>query len=154
MEYKVFELKNKNGMKVKVTDLGANVMEIWAPDRDGNLQDVVMGFDTPEEYKVNSCFFGACIGRMANRINDAKFTLDGKEYSLPVNDGKNNLHTDADKGFHKMLWQSRQDGNSVEFSFTSPDGDGGFPGKLDMKVTYTLTDENGLIIHYEGVSDK
>ena len=78
MEYKVFELKNKNGMKVKVTDLGANVMEIWAPDRDGNLQDVVMGFDTPEEYKVNSCFFGACIGRMANRINDAKFTLDGK----------------------------------------------------------------------------
>ena len=154
MEYKVFELTNKNGMKVKVTDFGANVMEIWVPDRDGNLQDVVMGFDSPEDYKDNGCFFGACIGRMANRINDAKFTLDGKEYKLPVNDGKNNLHTDADTGFHKMHWDSKQEGNSVEFSFTSPDGDGGFPGKLDMKVTYILTDENGLIIHYEGTSDK
>ena len=91
MENKVFELTNKNGMKVKVTEFGANVMEIWVPDRDGNLQDIVMGFETPDDYKDNKCFFGACIGRMANRINDAKFVLDGKEYSLPVNDGKNNL---------------------------------------------------------------
>lgn len=154
MENKVFELKNKNGMKVKVTEFGANVMEIWVPDRDGNLQDVVMGFENPEDYKDNGCFFGACIGRMANRINDAKFVLDGKEYKLPVNDGKNNLHTDANTGFHKMHWEGKQDGNSVEFKFTSPDGDGGFPGKLDMTVTYTLTDENGLKIRYEGVSDK
>ena len=84
MEYKVFELTNKNGMKVKLTEFGANVMEIWAPDRDGNSQDVVMGFDSPEDYKENGCFFGACIGRMANRINDAKFTLDGKEYKEEV----------------------------------------------------------------------
>ncbi|MBR1914248.1 MAG: galactose mutarotase [Lachnospiraceae bacterium] len=154
MGYKVFELTNKNGMKVKVTDFGANVMEIWVPDRDGKLQDVVMGFDTPEEYKDNGCFFGACIGRMANRINDAKFTLDGREYKLAVNDGKNNLHTDADTGFHKMQWEAKQDGNSVEFKLVSPDGDGGFPGRLDMTVTYTVTDENALIIHYEGVSDK
>ncbi|MCR5747964.1 MAG: galactose mutarotase [Lachnospiraceae bacterium] len=154
MGYNVFELENKNGMKVKVTDFGANIMEIWAPDKDGKLHDVVMGFDSPEDYKDNSCFFGACIGRMANRINDAKFTLDGKEYKLAVNDGKNNLHTDANTGFHKVKWEGKKDGNSVEFKFVSPDGDGGFPGKLDMKVTYTLTDENGLIIHYEGVSDK
>lgn len=154
MEYKVFELTNKNGMKVKLTEFGANVMEIWAPDRDGNSQDEVMGFDSPEDYKENGCFFGACIGRMANRINDAKFTLDGKEYKLPVNDGKNNLHTDAETGFHKMFWEGKLEGNSVIFKFTSPDGDGGFPGKLDMTVTYSLTDENGLKIHYEGVSDK
>lgn len=154
MEYRVFELTNKNGMKVKLTEFGANVMEIWAPGKDGKVEDVVMGFDSPEDYKVNNCFFGACIGRMANRINDAKFILDGKEYRLPVNDGKNNLHTDGDKGFHKVYWEGKQDGNSVAFSFSSPDGDGGFPGKLDMTVTYTLTDENGLKIRYEGVSDK
>ena len=154
MSYSVFELQNKNGMKVKVTDFGANIMSICVPAKDGSVKDVVMGFDTPEEYGVNNCFFGACIGRMGNRICDAKFTLDGKVYHLPVNDGKNNLHTDADKGFHKMKWEGKQSGNSVEFTFTSPDLDGGFPGKLDMKVTYTLTDDNGLVIHYEGVSDK
>lgn len=154
MEYKVFELTNSKGMKVKLTELGANVMEIWVPDRNGKAEDVVMGFDSPEEYKGNPCFFGACIGRMGNRICDAKFTLDGKEYSLPVNDGKNNLHTDADKGFHKVKWEGTQNGNSVAFKFTSPDGDCGFPGKLDMTVTYTLTEDNGFKIRYEGTSDK
>ncbi len=154
MEYKVFELTNKNGMKVKLTEFGANVMEIWAPDRDGKAEDIVMGFDSPEDYNENGCFFGACIGRMANRINDAKFTLDGKEYKLAVNDGKNNLHTDGDTGFHKRHWEGKQEGNSVVFKYTSPDGEGGFPGKLDMTVTYTLTDDNSFKIRYEGVSDK
>ncbi len=154
MEYKVFELKNKNGMTVRATDFGANIMSILVPDKDGNLLDVVMGFDTPEEYKVNNCFFGACIGRMANRINDARFTLDGKEYKLSVNDGKNNLHTDGDTGFHKVHWDGVQEGNSVIFKYESPDGDGGFPGKLPMTVTYTLTDDNSLVIRYEGTPDK
>ena len=156
MEYKVFELVNKNGMKAKVTEFGAVLMELWAPDRNGKLEDIVMGYDRPEDYRENGSFFGATVGRSANRIADAKFTIDGKVYRLAVNDGKNNLHSDYDQGFHKQHWDGifNNSNNSVTFSYTEPDGRNGFPGKLDMKVTYSLSDDNVLGIHYEGVSDK
>ena len=156
MEYKVFELKNSKGMKAKVTEFGAILMELFVPDRDGKVQDIVMGYEKPEDYTNNGSFFGATVGQSANRINDAKFTIDGKEYLLAVNDGKNNLHTDVDHGFHKVHWEGTLDeaSNSVSFTYRHPDGENGFPGNLDMKVTYALTEENGIVIHYEGVSDK
>lgn len=156
MEYKVFEIANKNGIRAKVTEFGAILMELWVPDRNGRSEDIVMGFDRPEDYDHNDSFFGATVGRSANRIADACFTIDGKTYQLAVNDGKNNLHSDYDNGFHKKHWDGvmNAEKNSVAFSYTSPDGENGFPGKLDMKVTYTVNDKNGLEIHYEGVSDK
>lgn len=156
MEYKVFEIMNANGIKAKVTEFGAILMELWVPDRGGIFQDIVMGYDTPEEYADNGSFFGATVGRSANRIADAEFMIDGITYQLAVNDGKNNLHSDFDNGFHKKHWNGviNNERNSVAFSYTSPDGENGFPGKLDMQVTYTLNDRNGLEIHYEGISDK
>ncbi len=156
MEYKIFELKNKNGMVAKVTEFGAILMELLVPMKDGSVKDVVMGFEKPEDYNNNPSFFGASIGRSANRIKDAKFSIDGTEYKLAVNDGPNNLHTEMDKGFHKAHWNGvfNEAENSVTFSYTSPEGENGFPGKVDMKITYKLDDDNGLEIHYEGESDK
>ena len=156
MEYMVFELANKNGMKAKVTEFGAILMDLFVPVEGGGVKDVVMGFEKPEDYNNNGCFFGASIGRSANRIKDAKFSIDGTEYKLAVNDGPNNLHTDMDKGFHKAHWDGvfNESENSVTFSYTSPEGDNGFPGEARMKITYKLDDENNLEIHYEGECDK
>ena len=156
MEYKTFELTNKNGMKVKVTEFGAVLMQVIVPAKDGSLKDVVMGFDNPEDYRGNEAFFGATVGRNANRIKDARFTIDGVEYQLAANDGPNNLHSDKDKGFHMVHWDGvfNEAENSVTFSYVSPDGENGFPGEAKMKVTYRLDDENGLEIHYEGECDK
>ncbi len=156
MENKVFELKNSNGMRALITDRGANLMELDVPDKNGKIENVVMGFENPDDYLVNTSFFGATVGRSANRIAGAGFTIDGKEYKLPVNDGKNNLHSDFEKGFHKQHWDAvyDKDKNNVQFSYNSPDGENGFPGNLKITVTYTLTEDNGLEIHYQGISDK
>ncbi len=156
MEYKIFELTNSKGMKAKVTEFGAILMELHVPDRNGKVEDIVMGYDKPEDYVNNGSFFGATVGQSANRINDAKFVIDGKEYPLAVNDGKNNLHTEFDHGFHKVHWDGKliPESNSVEFTYHKPENENGFPGDLDMKVTYTLTEENGIVIHYEGVSNQ
>ncbi|MBO4373774.1 MAG: galactose mutarotase [Lachnospiraceae bacterium] len=156
MEYRVFELTNRNGMKAKVTEFGAILMDLFVPAADGSVKDIVMGFEKPEDYNNNPCFFGASIGRSANRINNAKCIIDGKEYTLAVNDGKNNLHTEMDKGFHKAHWNGTKNDaeNSVTFSYLSPEGDCGFPGEVKMKITYRLDDENGLEIHYEGDCSK
>jgi len=156
MEYRIFELRNKNGMVAKVTEFGAILMELFVPMKDGTIKDVVMGFEKPEDYSDNPSFFGASIGRSANRIKDAKFSIDGTEYKLAVNDGPNNLHTEMDHGFHKVHWQGTKNDsdNSVTFTYTSPEGENGFPGKVDMKITYKLDDDNNLEIHYEGDSDK
>lgn len=151
-----YTLKNANGMSTTVTDYGAIIVSLVVPDKDGNMRDVVLGYDTAEPYFGNSEFFGAIVGRSANRIKDGSFEIDGVKYQLPINENTNNLHSDMENGFHKKLWTAAPDEarNAITFSFTSPDGENGFPGTLNMHVTYTLTDDNALSIHYEGVSDK
>ncbi|MCR5789941.1 MAG: galactose mutarotase [Lachnospiraceae bacterium] len=143
-------------VKVSVTDFGANVVSLIVPDDQGVSKDIVHGFDTVEGYFENPCFFGACIGRSANRIGGAKFTIDGTEYALKINDNENNLHTDFDNGFHKKLWDGKafDAENKVSFSLHSPDMENGFPGNMDITVSYSLTAENGLRIDYEALSDK
>ena len=144
-------------IKAAITDYGANVVNLCVPNDKGEIKDIVHGFDKVEDYFTNPCFFGACIGRSANRIADAKFTIDGVEYTLAVNDnGKNNLHTEIDNGFHKKLWEAKviDAENKVEFSYHSPDMENGFPGNMDVKVSYSLSDDNEFKIEYEALSDK
>ena len=143
-------------MKASVTDFGANVVNLFVPNDKGEVKDIVHGFDKVEDYFENPCFFGACIGRSANRIANAKFSIDGTEYALKVNDNENNLHSDADNGFHKKLWKAEivDAENKVVFSYHSPDMENGFPGNMDVKVSYSLSDDCGFKIEYEALSDK
>ena len=152
-EISLFTITNGD-MEVAVTDLGANIVKVIVPNKDGIKRDVVLGYDTAEEYYDNGSFFGACIGRSGNRIKDAKFTIDGVEYQLAVNDGPNNLHSDMDNGFHKKTWKAEILDNAVAFSYESPDMENGFPGNMSIKVTYTVTADKELVIEYAGVSDK
>ncbi len=152
----IYTLENKNGVKVKLSEYGAIITSIIVPDKDGNFDDVALGYDSLEPYFTNDENFGATIGRNANRISGAEFKIDGEIIRLSANEGKNNLHTDFENGFHKKLWVSAPDEgrNSVTMSYTSPDGENGFPGNLDMKVIFSLSEDNELSIHYEGISDK
>ena len=152
----LFSLKNKNGMQADVMDYGANLVNLLVPDREGNIADVCLGYDNLEAYFDNSSFFGATVGPVANRTADAKFEIGGVEYQLDVNDNQNNLHSHFEKGLHKVLWDAvvNEDDNSVTFSAASKDGEIGFPGNRTFAVTYQLTDENELSIHYDAESDK
>lgn len=150
-------LENNNGMKVAVIDMGAVITEIWVPDRDGNFEDVVLGFDTAKEYAVNEPSFGAVIGRYANRIANASFSLNGKTYSLENNDKSNCLHGGSFRfGHQKFEAECHEEINECSVSFTriSKDMEQGFPGNLTVVVTYTLNDANELMIEYYGVSDE
>ncbi len=142
------------GMKAVVTNIGAILVSLYVPNKKGKVDDLVLGFDSLEEYLKNDCFFGAVIGRSANRIGGAEFQIDGKTYHVAANEGGNNLHTDFDKGFHKQFWDAITSDDSVKFSYTDKAGDTGFPGNLDISVTYTLTPSHELILHYEGISDE
>lgn len=153
-EVNLFTIENSNGMKAEFTDYGAILVNLFVPDEDGKLEDVVLGYDTIEEYWNNPCYFGAVIGPNANRIADAKFDIDGVTYHLDVNDGKNNLHSHSDKGYHKMVWDSSVGDNYVTFFLSDEDGNMGFPGNKEMSITYTLRDDNSLELHYHGSSDK
>ena len=151
----LFTLKNGNGMEVVLTDIGADIVSIIVPDRNGSPVDVALGYDEPELYVSNKTTFGAIVGRFANRIGKAEFTLNGKTYKLDVNDNDNCLHGGFDKWFSRMWFpQADADKNSVKFSMFSPDGDQGMPGNATVTVTYTLSEDNALSIHYEAVSDK
>ena len=153
----LFTLKNKNGMEVSLTDLGATIVSIVVPDRDGNFADVCLGFDNVAGYETNKTHFGAFIGRVGNRIGDAKFELNGKTYELDKNNGKNHLHGGFLQ-FHNFIYDAEyyeDDGvSSVEFSRVSPDMEQGYPGNLDVTVTYSLTDDNEFMIEYFAVSDQ
>lgn len=151
-----YTLTNSKGMEATVINYGAILTSLIVPDKQGNKEDVVLGYDTLEPYYDNPCYFGATIGRSANRIANASFDIDGVTYKLPVNDGPNNLHSDYDKGVHKKYWEAQvEEGtNSVVFFIEEEDGTHGFPGKLELTVTYRLTEENELLIAYHGVSDK
>lgn len=142
-------------MSLTVTNYGCRVLSLMTPDRGGSMGDVVLGHRTLEEY-FGANFQGTMVGRYANRIGGAQFTLGGKAYQLAKNDGENTLHG-GPGGYHQALWDAKvQDGEepSIVFTHVSPDGDEGYPGTLKLTVTYTLTKENGLELKYEGISDQ
>lgn len=155
----LYRLKNSNGMEVDVTDLGASIVAVRVPTADGKLVDVALGFDEVERYENNSSALGATVGRCANRIAGAQFTLDGRTHTLTANEGENTLHGGCNMWFER-LWEGatigkkgqRRKGASADtviFGLFSPDGDQGFPGDLDVRVTYRLTDDNELSIIYD-----
>lgn len=149
-----YSLKNSSGMEVSVIDLGATIVSVLVKDCDGTYRDVVLGYDSPQEYIEQDTYFGAVIGRNANRIGGAKLTLDGQEYQLDQNDNGNNLHSGT-CGLDIKIWDvDAQKENEITFSCISKDQEQGFPGNLKAKVTYTLTEENTLSITYEAVTDK
>ena len=149
----LYTLKNKNGMEARLTNFGAGLVDLFVPDKNGKVEDVVLGYDNLEDYVSNPSFFGVTIGPNANRIGGAAFTLNGKEYHLPVNDGPNNLHSDMDNGYQKRPWKVEEGENSLTFSIEGKDGELGFPGNKTVKVTFTLTDENELKLKYYATSD-
>ena len=149
-------LENANGISVRILTLGATVQSLAVPDRDGRAGDIVLGYDNPQEYLSNPQYFGATVGRYANRIAGGRFSLDGREYVLDTNDGPNHLHGGR-AGFDKVVWNlvSVENGNpaSAAFEYVSPDGDGGYPGTLTVRAIYTLNDENELGIEYRAGTD-
>jgi aldose 1-epimerase len=151
----ILTISNNNNVKAIFTTEGARLMSLFVPDKNGQPTDVVIGFNTPEEYASSTeAYFGATIGRYGNRINDGKFTLEGKPYQITINNGKNMLHG-GKKGFQSKLWTATQpDSHSIEFSYLSADGEEGFPGNLEVKVVYTLTDSNELKMEYTASTDK
>lgn len=149
----LYTITNANGLCAKVTNYGAILVGLNTPDASGKMDDIVLGFDNVEAYLANPSFFGATVGPNANRIGGAKFTIDGQTYQLDVNDNANNLHSHFDKGQHKQVWQATAYDNSVCFTIDAADGSLGFPGNRTFAVTYTLTDNNRLELHYHVESD-
>ena len=154
-EAHLYTLENKNGMKAYVSDFGAVLVSLLVPDQEGKAVDVVLGYDDAAGYEQGDAAVGAVVGRNANRIGGAGFELNGVSYELDKNDnGKNNLHSGLNY-YHKRLWEVKYyEADHVSLMLHSPDGDQGYPGALDMHVTYTLDDDNTLTIHYEAVPDQ
>ena len=150
-------LSNGGRMHLRVLTFGGIIQSLHAPDRDGKLDDVVLGYDSLNDYVRDSRYFGAIVGRYANRIANARFTLDGQTFELPANDGPNHLHG-GPEGFHRAVWTAEpfeQDAAAgVRLALTSPDGDSGYPGTLMVAVTYTLTDQNELIVDFAANTDR
>lgn len=148
-------LKNKNGMEVTLISIGATIQAIKVPDKSGRVDDVVLGYDSLDGYLTKEDpYFGAVVGRYANRIAKGHFQLDRHEYKLAINNGPNSLHGGA-TGFDKRVWDVKESGaNHVTFHYLSPDGEEGYPGNLSVTVTYTLTDNNELKIEYTATTDK
>ena len=146
-------LTNRHGMIARIITWGANLTELHVPDRNGKLADITLGFDDPARWVQPHPFFGCTAGRFANRIAGGKFTLDGKSFQLGTNDGPHHLHGGAG-GFDKRNWRVETAGeNAARFRYTSPDGEEGYPGTLEVAVTYTLTDDNTLRLDYEATTD-
>lgn len=147
-------LRNKNGMVATITPYGGKIISLWVPDKNGNLEDVVLGYDSASQYPGGNPYFGALIGRYGNRIAKGSFTLDGMQYKLALNNGANALHG-GPGGLHNVYWTAEKvAGNKLELYYLSKDGEEGYPGNLKIKVTYSLTDENELTIAYEATTDK
>lgn len=154
-----FTLTNSAGTVVKLISRGATIREWHVADKNGKVEDITFGFDDVAGYEsADNGYFGTTAGRVANRIAKGKFSVDGKEYTLATNDGPNALHGGAERSLDKVVWQGKPfesaDGEGVVFTYTSPDGEEGYPGALSCKVTYTLTDKNELRIDYEATTDK
>lgn len=151
----LYTLKNAKGATVTITNYGGRIVSLLVPNKDDQLTDVVLGYDSIGAYrKKGEPFFGALIGRYGNRIGKGKFKLEGKDYQLQLNDGPNTLHGGTD-GFYSKVWDAKQlDGQKLELSYVSKNGEAGYPGKLDVKVLYTLTDDNALQIDYMATTDQ
>lgn len=153
----IYTMQNTHGMTVRFLSLGGCITEIDVPDRNGHPANVVLGHDTLQGYNSNHGYFGAIVGRYANRIADGTFSLDGNTYHLPINNGRNSLHGGTG-GFNLQIWQvspqEATDGIAARLTYTSPDGQEGYPGNLAVQVTYTLLESNGLRIDYQATTDK
>jgi len=153
----LYTLKNAHGMQAKVLDYGGIIVSLRVPDRNGRLDDVVLGFDSLGDYERGSPYFGAIIGRYGNRIARGRFTLDGRTYTLATNNGPNHLHGGV-RGFDKVIWSvtpfQQSDSVGLVMNYTSPDGEEGYPGTLRATVTYTLTDKNEFIFDYQATTDR
>jgi aldose 1-epimerase len=153
----IYTLTNKRGASATLTSYGGIVISLHMPDKSGQLADVVLGYDNPEEYIKSNPFFGALVGRYGNRIANGKFSLNGADYTLAQNDGPNSLHGGA-KGFDKVFWDAKSldsaDGPALELTYLSPDSEEGYPGNLLVKVLYTLTHNNELKLDYTANSDQ
>jgi aldose 1-epimerase len=147
----IYTLKSES-LEARITNFGGIVVSLKVPDRKGQSADVVLGYDSLDGYLTNPAYLGAIIGRYGNRIAGGKFTLDGKTYTIPQNNGTNALHGGT-KGFNKAVWSAKEIPDGVELSYTSPDGDQGFPGNLSTIVRYTLHDKD-LKIEYSATTDK
>jgi aldose 1-epimerase len=153
----LFTLTNPGGVKVDITNYGGIITSLWAPDKSGKLADIVLGYNNIDGYLKATPYFGAIVGRYANRIGLGRFSLDGTEYTLAVNNGKNALHGGL-RGFDKVAWRAEpyngKDRVGLELSYQSKDGEEGYPGTLDVVVRYTLTAQNELIVDYSATTDK
>lgn len=155
VEYSLYSFTNKNNMTMVVTDLGATLVSLFVPDRNGTPKDVVLGYATPQDYIDHTCYFGAVIGRNGNRIANGQFAINGKTYHLAINDNDNNLHSGPD-GFDNRKWQVHsvdEERNSICFFLESPDGDQGFPGNCKFFMTYTLGEDNAVTFRYDVDTD-
>ena len=153
----LFTLKNEGGIMVNLTNYGAKIVSVFAPDKNGAMEDVVLGFNSIDKYITGDAGQGAVVGPYANRIANAQFEIDGKVYHLPQNNMQACLHSGTES-FYRQVYDATEiqtaDGPAVEMTLTSPDGQWGFPGNKNVKVTYTLTKDNGLKIDYEATTDK
>ena len=154
-ETDLFKLKNRNGLEMEVTNYGARVISLYVPDGKGVFEDIVLGHDNIQQYLDHpNTFFGAPVGRYANRIAGAKFILDGITYDLEANNGTNSIHGGSD-GFHHVIWKVEEvSDQKIVFSYISKDGEAGFPGTLSVRMSYTLTDDNEFEIQYEAETDQ
>ena len=153
----LFTVTNKSGVEARIMTVGGVLLSLRTPDRDGKLDDIVLGYDSLAGYLEKPSFFGCIVGRYGNRIAKARFTLDGKTYPLAANNGPNHLHGGI-KGWDKMVWKGepfeRQDAAGVTLTYTSKDGEEGYPGTVKATVRYTLNDKNELAFDYEATTDK
>lgn len=150
----LYVLKNKNGVEACITNYGGRLVSLLVPDKNGKLTDVVLGYDNIAQYVNTDGNYGALIGRYGNRIAQGKFTLDETEYTLPQNNNGHCLHG-GPKGYHTRVWDAKQlNEQALELTYLSPDGEAGFPGNVNIKVVYTLTDDNAIDIAYEATTDK
>jgi len=152
-----FTMKNQRGVEITCINYGCIITEIIVPDKEGNFENVVLGYDTLQEYVNDTTYLGAIVGRVGGRIKDAGFELDGQIYTLAKNEQNNHIHGGI-KGFNSVIWDASvfetEDAVGVQFNYLSPDGEEGYPGNVNVKVTYTLNRLNELIITYDAVTDK
>lgn len=149
-----YTIANSKGMKAVLIDFGAILDKLYVPDKNGNFADVVLSSGNISEYEADSNFFGVTVGPNANRVAKGEVPIDGVVYQMLKNDGENNLHSDVLAGVNKRVWKAEATDNSVTFSIKIPDGEFGLPGNREMKVTYTVTEDNGLQLDYVAISDK
>ncbi|HEX3913597.1 MAG TPA: aldose epimerase family protein [Steroidobacteraceae bacterium] len=151
----IYTLANVHGIEARIMTYGAALVSLKTPDRDGKLQNIILGFDSLAPYVAGVPYFGATVGRYANRIADGRFALDGRSYRLPRNDGANSLHG-GNRGFDKRVWTAQPletpRGPALRLTYVSPAGEEGYPGELTAHVTYRLDDDDTLIIHYEATT--